>query len=119
MVNPQAAGLSGRTSYQDISEQNSGIANFEWITLKSVRYPATFLLVMDGGGNQFVKCGNLVTTANKVPANDTFRPIDRHGLGVNMLFGDFHVEFFSLGAMQTQDKLPCGQTEPNEMFAEN
>ncbi len=127
MVQPLATGLAGLNGYQSITEQNSGIQNFQWISLKSVRFPAQFLLVMDGG-SQFVHAkgfngsgaGGLVSCAQGIPGGDTFRAIDRHGGGVNMLFADFHVEFISLGMMQTVDALPnATPAQPNEWFCEN
>jgi prepilin-type N-terminal cleavage/methylation domain-containing protein/prepilin-type processing-associated H-X9-DG protein len=113
MVEPQVIGLSGSKDYVNVTQGNSPIPNFQWISLKSVPFPASFLLVMDGG-SQFVHAkgsgGNeadgLVSDANTIPKYDTYRAIDRHGGGVNALFGDFHVEFITLGQMQTADALP-------------
>jgi prepilin-type N-terminal cleavage/methylation domain-containing protein/prepilin-type processing-associated H-X9-DG protein len=132
IIDPLAKGLLGLNSYQSVSAQNLGspLNNTEWITLKSVPFPSQFWLVMDGS-SQFCQAkgasGNssgaksLVGNANGVPGNDTFRAIDRHGGGVNMLFGDFHVEFISLGTLQTVDAMPIpsGTQPPNPWFCEN
>jgi prepilin-type N-terminal cleavage/methylation domain-containing protein/prepilin-type processing-associated H-X9-DG protein len=128
MVEPLEAGLGGMNSYETVTEANCGSANkdTEWVTLKSVPFPATFLLLMDSG-QQFVHAvgasggsggAGMVNAANNTPSGDTFRAIDRHGGGVNVLFGDFHVEFYSLNQMQVVDALPVGPP-PNPYFAEN
>jgi prepilin-type N-terminal cleavage/methylation domain-containing protein/prepilin-type processing-associated H-X9-DG protein len=127
MVEPQAIGLGGEKSYVNVTQGSLGTP-CQFITLKSVPFPSSFLLVCDGG-SQFVHAkgtgGNeadgLVTDANAVPVGDTFRAIDRHGGGINALFGDFHVEFVTLGQMQTVDTLPeNGQAEgQNPWFDEN
>jgi prepilin-type N-terminal cleavage/methylation domain-containing protein/prepilin-type processing-associated H-X9-DG protein len=125
MVQPLAKGLAGMNTYETVTQGNSGIPNFAWITLKSVPFPANFLLVMDSGqelvhanGSNGDSGAGLVQAVMKIPGSDTFRAIDRHGGGVNMLFGDFHVEFVSLNQLQAVDALPTGP-EPNPWFAEN
>lgn len=128
MVDPEAIGLEGMLTYQSVSENNSGIMNFEWITLKTVPYPSQFLLLMDGG-SQFVHAkgasGNsggangLVADANGIPAGDTTRAIDRHGGGVNCLFADQHVSWITYSNLVQQDTLPGGGRTPNPWFAEN
>jgi prepilin-type processing-associated H-X9-DG protein len=131
MVDPLATGLQGLNAYLSVSEQNSGSPNFdtEWIALRTVPYPSQFLLLMDGG-SQFVQAkgasGNssgaksLVGDANGIPAGDTTRAIDRHGGGVNMLFGDFHVAFVTSNQLAAADALPVPRTDPtNPWFCEN
>jgi len=118
MVDPLAIGLAGRNTYQTVSRSNSGISNFQWLTLKSAPNPSQLIILMDGG-SQFVSAGGMVGNANGIPAGDKYRAIDRHGDGVNVLFGDFHVEFVNLGAMQAVDKLPTSGTTINPWFAEN
>ncbi len=128
LVDPLATGLAGLTTYQSISEANSGIANFEWITLKTVPYPSQFLLLMDGG-SQYVHAkgasGNssgangLAADANGIPAGDTTRAIDRHGGGVNCLFADQHVSWITYSNLVQQDTVPCSGRVPNPWFAEN
>jgi prepilin-type N-terminal cleavage/methylation domain-containing protein/prepilin-type processing-associated H-X9-DG protein len=127
MVEPQALGLGGDKSYVNVTQGSLG-SQCQWITLKSIPFTSSFLLLCDGG-SQFVHAkgsgGNeadgLVTDADTVPKNDTFRAIDRHGGGINALFGDFHVEFVTLGQMQTADKLPQGGSAEgqNPWFDEN
>jgi len=126
MVDPLMTGLSGSGSYKAITQGNTDIPNFQYVPLKSVRFPSQFLLVMDGGsefvhakGSSGSGADGLVANANGIPANDTYRAIDRHGTGVNALFGDFHVEFLSLGAMQAADTLPGSGSQPNPWFAAN
>lgn len=128
MIEPQVQGLGGDKSYVNETEGSSGIANFQWVSLKSVPFPSSFLLLCDGG-SQFVHAkgsgGNggdgLVSVGNAIPGSDTFRAIDRHGGGVNALFGDFHVEFVSAGAMAAADALPNNGTAEgqNPWFDEN
>jgi prepilin-type N-terminal cleavage/methylation domain-containing protein/prepilin-type processing-associated H-X9-DG protein len=129
MNDPLAIGLGGSRSYLTVSQENSGVLDLQWITLKSVPYPAQFLILMDGG-SQFVRAlgasgttsgtAGLVPDANGIPKYDSFRAIDRHGGGVNALFGDFHVEFVTLGTMQEVDALPpATASEVNPWFCEN
>lgn len=127
MIDPLAAGLSGLPLYRSVTGSNSGIPNFMWITLKTVPYPSQFVLLMDGG-SQFVHAkgstgsgaGGLVAAANGIPSGDTTRAIDRHGGGVNMLFGDFHVAFVTSNQLQAADALPqATRAQPNPWFCEN
>lgn len=127
MTEPLAKGLMGFSGYMSVSENNSGIQNFAWITLKTVPYPSQFLLLMDGG-SQYVHAkgfngfgaGGLVAAANGIPAGDTTRAIDRHGGGVNVLFGDFHVAFVTSNQLQAADALPqATPAQINPWFCEN
>ena len=131
MIDPLAYGVQGAPGYISVSAANLGSQNsdIEWITLKSVRYPAQFWLLMDGG-SEFCKAigfdqnqsgaKGLASCARGVPSGDTVRAVDRHGGGVNMLFADFHVEFVSLNALQAVDALPLATlANPNPWFCEN
>ncbi len=127
MVQPLAISLAGLNAYQSVSEFNSGINNFEWITLKTVPYPSQFLLLMDGG-SQFVHAkgysgsgaGGLVADGNGIAYGTVSRAIDRHGGGVNVLFGDFHVAFVTSNQMQAVDSLPTAtKAQLNPWFCEN
>ncbi len=127
MTEPLAKGLAGLSTYQSISEFNSGIDNFEWITLKTVPYPSQFLLLMDGGttfvhakGFNGSGASGLVADGNGTAYGTVSRAIDRHGGGVNMLFGDFHVAFVTSNQMAAADSLPqATPAQPNPWFCEN
>jgi len=82
--------------------------------LKSVPYPAKYLLMIDAYNGQVARYSYMVTAVTSIPAPPAggFEPvdaaglkpaIDRHGGGVNALFGDGHVSFYMLSAMQAQD----------------
>jgi prepilin-type processing-associated H-X9-DG protein len=74
-------------------------------TLRTVPNLSTFLLVMDGGNS--LHCGGLYARATSLPSSPTIgppiRPCDRHGGGVNCLFGDFHVELVSTQTLAAVD----------------
>ncbi|MGA2220490.1 MAG: prepilin-type N-terminal cleavage/methylation domain-containing protein [Verrucomicrobiia bacterium] len=99
----------GRSAWQTLQPDASGNI---FINMNLVSKPADYLLLMDSGGSQSsLHVGGLVTTATGVPKNDPtgMRAIDRHGGGVNCLFGDFHVEFVPYSKLAAQDAIPIAQ----------
>lgn len=93
-------------AYQDTSPQPNGFWGFN---LKTVPHPSQYLLMIDSKGYT-LKCGGLVkavTTVNTTFSGDSIPAIDRHGGGVNCLFGDFHVEWVSSQTLSNQDKVSC------------
>jgi len=120
IIDPNMAGFQGRDAYQAVTEQAAINNNTITVTLKSVPFPAQLWLVMDGHHQSPVTCGDKLTSeADGIPTGDTYRAIDRHGGGVNMLFADFHVEFVSYGALQAADAFQCNSTTADPWFAEN
>jgi prepilin-type processing-associated H-X9-DG protein len=120
MIDPSQAGFLGRNGYSSVTEQPSNNQTIT-VTLKSVPFPAQLWLLMDGAKEFPLGCSGTALTdqANAIPTGDTYRAIDRHGGGVNMLFADFHVEFVTYGALQAADNLPCNTQAQNPWFAEN
>jgi prepilin-type processing-associated H-X9-DG protein len=125
MTDPQAIGIQGSKIYRTVNDEDdpNGVI---YITTKTIRYPAQFLLLVDAGSKYFVSCdgagssANLTTAVTTPPANDTIRPIDRHGGGVNCLFADQHVSWMSYSnIVQQSSMVPCGEKTPNPWFAEN
>jgi prepilin-type N-terminal cleavage/methylation domain-containing protein/prepilin-type processing-associated H-X9-DG protein len=79
-----------------------------WPNLKSCRRPSEFIMLFDSdGADSSATCGNLKNRVNGIPTGDNTHAVDRHGGGVNMLFGDFHVDFVSYSKITEQDALPC------------
>jgi prepilin-type processing-associated H-X9-DG protein len=77
--------------------------NYYWPSLKSVRNPATYLLLIDSTGHT-LSCGSLVNAVNPI--------LYRHGGSVNCLFGDFHVELVSSNKVAQQGAINCAVGEP-------
>jgi prepilin-type processing-associated H-X9-DG protein len=82
-----------------------------WPTRRLLRTPSEYLMLVDSSG-QPLSCGGLKNAVNGVPANDTVRAINRHGRGVNCLFGDFHTEFVSYDEIVKQDMISCSSGNP-------
>jgi prepilin-type processing-associated H-X9-DG protein len=82
-----------------------------WPTLRRLRKSSEYLMLLDSSGNP-LSCGGLNEAVNGVPANDTVRAINRHGRGVNCLFGDFHAEFVSYDRIVKQDMISCSSGNP-------
>ena len=82
-----------------------------WPSLRSMRNPAMFLLLLDCSGHT-VKCGGLVNAVNGIPAGDITPAIARHGGSVNCLFGDSHVELVSSNKIAQQDAISCNAGNP-------
>ncbi len=120
IIDPSATGIQGNSIYQSVTESAANNDTIT-VTLKSVPFPAQFWLLMDGHTESPVeyKSTALEDEANGVPSGDTYRAVDRHGGGVNMLFADFHVEFVTYGALQAADKIPGNVPTPDPWFAEN
>lgn len=120
MALPQAK-FGGLSVYRNIDTLNSPW-NFNNSILPTLRYlpnPSQFLLIMEGGGN--LPCGTLVNKVSSVPSTGPpIKPIDRHGGGVNCLFGDFHVEFISAQTLSNQDAMGgCTTPAGNSWFNMN
>jgi len=82
-----------------------------WPTLKFLRKPAEFLILVDSSGH-VLTCGGLKDAVNGVPANDTVRAISRHQGRVNCLFGDFHAEAVPYQAISKHDDIACDTGNP-------
>ena len=85
--------------------------NNYWPSLKLVRNPATYLLLIDSS-HFTLSCGGLIATVNGIPYGDNTPPIARHGGAVNCLFGDFHVELVSSNKVAQQAAINCAIGEP-------
>jgi prepilin-type N-terminal cleavage/methylation domain-containing protein/prepilin-type processing-associated H-X9-DG protein len=83
-----------------------------WPSVKSLQQAASFLILADGGNSR--GCGDFAKDATTAPTSDpNLRPCDRHSQGVNCLFGDFHVEWFSVQQLAAQDAVGCGGNNGN------
>jgi prepilin-type processing-associated H-X9-DG protein len=96
--------------YQDVTADQAGFTGW---SIKSLPKPAEFCLLLDSKGNT-LKCGGLVDAVNQIntSSGDSITAIERHQGGVNVLFGDFHVEYVTLLRLQAQDKVNCKQGNP-------
>jgi prepilin-type processing-associated H-X9-DG protein len=107
---PVATTLIGG-AYSDVTADIKGFTGFN---LRTVPYPSQYLLMIDSKGNT-LRCGglvNAVTTVNQV-SGDSIPAINRHdGVGVNCLFGDFHVAFVSSQTISNQDTVNCRRGNP-------
>jgi len=108
---PQALNGAVYGSLDTFSYPNSTFVDVNgdfWPSLKSLPNASSYLLLIDSSGHT-LDCGDLIKAVTGLPsAPDTTRPVDRHGGGVNCLFGDFHVEFVQLQSLTAHDS-PCGQ----------
>jgi len=98
-------------AYQNTSAL--GGSGFWGWSIKSLPKPAEFCLLLDSKGNT-LKCGGLndaVTTINS-SSGDTITANDRHQGGVNVLFGDFHVEYVTAPRIKAQDGVSCTRGNP-------
>jgi len=98
-----------RGAYQNYDSSPGVDLNNMFFPLKKLSTPSRYLLMIDSGGHT-MHCIDLASGTignNSVPASDTVRAIDRHGGGVNCLFGDFHVEFVSQSTV-AQHAANCG-----------
>ncbi len=89
-----------------------------WLALKTVPTPGRYLLMIDADDNETVKFGTLVAAVTTIPMYTAVcdsaaggKPaIDRHGGGVNALFGDGHVSYCAFpclaGQSSSQNSLP-------------
>jgi prepilin-type N-terminal cleavage/methylation domain-containing protein/prepilin-type processing-associated H-X9-DG protein len=120
MGDPMMQGSRGDRDYITMGQANSPINNFVYVQTKTIPFPAQYILVCDAGKSYFVTCGGMASAVVAIPKNDNMRPIDRHGNGINVLFGDYHVEFVTMGTLDGVDKLPCQQQLiTNPWFSEN
>ncbi|HUJ10038.1 MAG TPA: prepilin-type N-terminal cleavage/methylation domain-containing protein [Verrucomicrobiae bacterium] len=122
LAKPQAKGINGDPNYIDCDSAYPSpyvISNSTLPSLKDVRKPAEFLLLMDGGNS--LSCGHLVNLATTIPTHGPpIKPIDRHGGYVNCLFGDQHVELVSAQTLTNQDAMGgCGNSTGNPWFRMN
>jgi prepilin-type processing-associated H-X9-DG protein len=92
-------------------------------SLKSLPRPSEYLILMDSdGGVASATCGNLMARATTIPTANgpSVRPSDRHGSGVNCLFGDFHAEFIVLTKLKAVDDAGgCTSATGNPWFNMN
>jgi prepilin-type processing-associated H-X9-DG protein len=96
-------------AYTSLVSDNQG---YYWPSLKSIRNPATYLLLIDSSGHT-LSCGGLVSATTTVfPGDDQLPAIARHGGSVNCLFGDFHVELVSSNKVAQQGAINCAVGEP-------
>jgi prepilin-type N-terminal cleavage/methylation domain-containing protein/prepilin-type processing-associated H-X9-DG protein len=88
--------------------------NSFWPNLKQLRNASDYCIMLDTSGHT-LSCGGLVS-ATTLPGtsagDDPMRAVDRHAGAVNCLFGDFHVESVSEGAIRAQAAINCAVGEP-------
>lgn len=107
---------SAGNEYHDAYEVGSPFfdgANY-WPNLKAARNPAQILLLIESSGHAIV-CASFtdaLTAGDPKPDKDHVPAVNRHGAGVNALFGDNHVEFLPLHRIILQDNLPCDLGNP-------
>jgi len=80
-----------------------------WPSLKSIPRPSEFMLLIESSGHT-ITCSaftEAVTEGDPKPVKDHLAAIDRHPGGVNAMFGDNRVEYFSLQKIIDQDALAC------------
>ncbi len=123
MADPLMKGSYGDPYYTEMNQASSPVPNFIFLSTRTIPYPSQYILLIDAGKSYFVHCGQVSSGALGVlaiPNNDTTRPIDRHGGGVNCLFADQHVSWISYSNIVQQDTVRCNASPvPNPWFAEN
>jgi prepilin-type processing-associated H-X9-DG protein len=123
MADPLMKGSQGYLDYTEMNQASSPVPNFIFLSTRTIPYPSQYILLIDAGKSYFVHCGQVSSRATGVlatPNNDTTRPIDRHGGGVNCLFADQHVSWISYSNLVQQDTVRCNASPvPNPWFAEN
>ena len=85
-----------------------------WPNLKAAHSPAEVLLLIESSGHTIV-CASFtdaVFSGDPKPGKDPTPAIERHGGGVNAMFGDNHVEFLLGQRIIQQDNLACDVGNP-------
>ena len=86
--------------------------SYYWPSLKQLRNPTEYCIMLDTSGHT-LSCGGLVDAVTKFSGtDDPMRAADRHAGQVNCLFGDFHVESVSEGAIRAQQAINCAVVQP-------
>ena len=123
MVKPQAV-YGGANIYRDIDLNPSTspyvVSGTVLPTLKAVVNAAEFLMVIDGGNS--TSCGGLYNRAmsNSGDGGTGVKVADRHGGGINCLFGDFHAEWVAVGKLKAMDAAGgCNSAKGNPSFRMN
>jgi prepilin-type N-terminal cleavage/methylation domain-containing protein/prepilin-type processing-associated H-X9-DG protein len=113
----RTATSSGAPSTSPYRVQNAAGVTFDLPSLRSIPHPSEFLLLMDYGNS--LTCGKLVSGATSYPSSGPkIYPVDRHGGGVNCLFGDGHADWYALSKLRAQDAVglcagaPSGNGNP-------
>jgi prepilin-type processing-associated H-X9-DG protein len=99
---------TGGGPYRSLTADNQ---NYYWPSLKSIPFPATYLLLIDSSGHT-LSCGALISAVNGIPSGDSTPAIARHGGSVNCLFGDFHAELVSSNEVTQQAAHSCALGQP-------
>ena len=82
------------------------VGGYYAISLRAIPKPAEFLLLVDSNGNQTVVCGVLSNAVSSLDKSGQWTASQRHGSGVNMLYGDFHVDWVPYKAVVAMDTSP-------------
>ncbi|HUJ10339.1 MAG TPA: type II secretion system protein [Verrucomicrobiae bacterium] len=126
MPKPQAMGINGNPNYVNVDGASPSpyVVNGSVLpSLRNVPKPAEFVLMMDYGNS--VGCGGgsspgFASAAQAYPTSGPhIRTMDRHGGGINCLFGDAHAEFYPLAKLQQLDAAGCGGTKGNPALVIN
>jgi prepilin-type N-terminal cleavage/methylation domain-containing protein/prepilin-type processing-associated H-X9-DG protein len=88
-------------------------AGFTGWSIKSLPKPDQFCIMLDAKGNT-LNCGRLYDAVSQInkSSGDSISALERHQGGVNVLFGDFHVEYVTGVRIQAQDKVDCNGGNP-------
>jgi len=102
--------------YHDATEADSPFFDGDsyWPNLKAARNPAEVILLIESSGHE-IFCNvftDAVTIGDPKAGKDPVAAINRHGGGVNGMFGDNHVEFLPLHRIVLQDSLSCNAGNP-------